>query len=230
MNVLKISNQALVIKIETLSLEERRITSEVLICLREVESRMLFAELGYSSMYEFCVKHLKYSEGSAYRRIGAMRLLRDLPAESQAMTEAHLKDGTLSVTNLSLIQGFLKTEKKEIGKVYSSEEKLELIQNAQNKSKLTLEKQLAAIQPKIMPTESEGVITAEFTEIRFLADDSLLAKITRVKEFTSNANPRPTYAELLHRLLDDYLNRHDPLLKAQRSTKNQNSASDEALH
>ena len=222
MNVLKISNQALVSKIETLTFEERRITAEVLICLREVESRMIFAEFGYSSMYEFCVKHLKYSEGSAYRRIGAMRLLRDLPEEIQTMTETQLKDGTLSV--------FLNTEKKEIGKIYSSEEKLELLKNAHNKSKLTLEKQLAATQPKIIPTDSERVITAELTEIRFLADDSLLQKMTRVKEFTSNANPHPTYAELLHRLLDDYLNRHDPLLKAQRSIKKQNSASDEALH
>ena len=38
--------------------------------LREVERRFLFAELGYSSLFEYCISELKYSAGSAQRNSG----------------------------------------------------------------------------------------------------------------------------------------------------------------
>jgi hypothetical protein len=44
-------------KTEKLVREERRITAEILDCLSEIESKMIYAALAYSSLYEFCVKH-----------------------------------------------------------------------------------------------------------------------------------------------------------------------------
>jgi hypothetical protein len=115
-----LDNKKLISHVESLVHEERRMTSEILYCLREIDARMLYAELGFSSLYEFCVKQLHYSEGSAHRRISAMRVLRDLPADVRMITDEKIKSGILTLTNLSLVHGFLKIESKEEGKVIQS--------------------------------------------------------------------------------------------------------------
>jgi hypothetical protein len=207
----KLSDDEVVMGIKKLANEERRITSEILHYLREVESRMIFAKLAYSSLYEFCVKQLHYSEGSAYRRISAMRVLKDLSPVQSEEVESKINEGAISITNLSLVHSFLKTEKKESRKIYSASEKMDLISSIEHQSKRETEKRLAAIQPKILLTDSERVITETLTEIKFLADDALMNKLTRVRELISNANSDPSYAELLHKITDDFLKRNDPL-------------------
>ena len=48
---------------------EREATLAVLERLREIRRRQLHLEIGYSSLHEFCVVELGYSDGAAYRRI-----------------------------------------------------------------------------------------------------------------------------------------------------------------
>jgi hypothetical protein len=210
----KLSRNEIINRLKTLTSEERRIGVEILHCLREVESRMIYAELGYPSLYDFCVTHLHYSEGSAFRRISAMRVLKNIPDAPLRVVETKISEGVISITNLSLIHSFLKTEKKQERKEYTPEEKLALISTIENQSKRKTEKLLAAIQPKMVPVESQKVITQNLTEIKFIADDHLISKLTRIKEITSHINPNPTHAELFHRMADEYLKRSDPLLKA----------------
>lgn len=203
----------ILVKTEKLVREERRITAEILECLSEIESKMIYAEMAYSSLYEFCVKHLKYSEGSAHRRISAMRLLKGLPEQMQIEAKFKINSGSLSVSNLSVLHGFLKAEKKEFGKNYGAAEKVLLIQDTENKSKLEVEKQLAAIQPKVIPQESRRVLTGTLTEIKFVADETLMKKMERVRQVSGRVLPNANIAELISRLADEYLKRHDPLLR-----------------
>ncbi|MCM2278269.1 MAG: hypothetical protein NDJ89_09355 [Oligoflexia bacterium] len=58
---------------------ERELTTELLWHLREVERRRLYAEQGYSSMFDYVTRGLGYCEGSGVRRLQAMRLLKELP-------------------------------------------------------------------------------------------------------------------------------------------------------
>src|ERR1700742_4349242 len=74
-----LSNTALIEGLKSRVSEERRIGIEILHFLSAVESRRLYAELGYSSLWEFCVKECAYSEGSAQRRISAMRAMVQVP-------------------------------------------------------------------------------------------------------------------------------------------------------
>ena len=210
---MKETHQLILFRTEKLVREERRITAEVLECLREIESNMIYAELAYSSLYEFCIKHLKYSEGSAHRRISAMRLLKGLPEKIQEETKIKIESGELTVSNLSVVHGFLKTEKKESGKTYSPQEKSSLLNTIENQSKQQVEKQLAAIQPKIIPQESKRILTESMTEIKFVADESLMKKLERIREITAHAIPEGTIAKMINKLADEYLKRHDPMLK-----------------
>src|SRR5690349_18064623 len=81
--------------------EERRITLALIETLREIESRMIFAELGYGSLFEFAVRHLGLSEGAAQRRIQAMRLVKSVPE-----AQVQLESGSLSLSNAAKVQGF----------------------------------------------------------------------------------------------------------------------------
>ena len=210
------SDKKLIERTELLAQQERRISSEILECLHEIESRMIYAELAYSSLYEFCIKQLKYSEGAAHRRIAAMRLLKGLPENTRGEITEKIQLGSLSITNLSILHSFLKLEKKEQGKTYTAEEKTILLGNAENKSKREVEKELASIQPKIIPQESTRVITESLTEIKFVADEKLMQKFQRVKEVSSHALPNASMAEIISWLAEEYLKRHDPMVKIQK--------------
>jgi hypothetical protein len=61
MNFKALGSQELFARTETLVREERRISSEILWHLHEIERRRLFAELGFSSLFEYCTEQLKYS-------------------------------------------------------------------------------------------------------------------------------------------------------------------------
>jgi 5-methylcytosine-specific restriction endonuclease McrA len=66
-------------RVKDLVSRERAVTLEILVHLIEVERRRLHLGLGYSSMFEYAVRHLGYSESAAARRIRAARCIRDYP-------------------------------------------------------------------------------------------------------------------------------------------------------
>src|SRR4029077_19656050 len=78
---------------------ERQATLELIECLAEIESRLLYAKMGYSSLWQFCIEYLKLSEGSSQRRIQAMRLSRKVPE-----AKAALQTGTLSLSNAAKLE------------------------------------------------------------------------------------------------------------------------------
>jgi len=88
--------------------KEKDATITLLEYLAEIERRRLFAERAYSSLFEFVVRELGYSESQASERISAMRLIREVVEVKDL-----IQTGDLTLTTASQIQRFLKTEKKE---------------------------------------------------------------------------------------------------------------------
>jgi hypothetical protein len=128
-NLKILSSKELITNTKDLVAREREVTSQVLWHLREIECRRLFAQLGFSSLFDYAVKELGYSEASAMRRINAMRLLNDIPQVEEA-----LKAGKLNLSHLSSVQSFLQHEKKHGGKTYTSDDKLDLVHSLQGTS------------------------------------------------------------------------------------------------
>ncbi len=83
----------------------RRITAQLVAYLGEVEARRLELREACSSMYEFCCRKLKLSEGSAHRHIAAARIARKYP-----MVLGPLREGRIHVTALSMLQRYLSVE------------------------------------------------------------------------------------------------------------------------
>jgi hypothetical protein len=219
MNLKNISNFDLLKQTKNLLMEERRITTEVLLHLREIEARNLFAELGFSSLYDYCTKELGYSESSAWRRISAMRLLKDVPE-----VEKKLLDGRVTVSTLSQVQSFLLQEKKQQNE-FTKDEKLELLGQVEGLSTRETERILATISPRSALPDRERFISGDDVEIRFTASRGLVEKFNRLKGLLAHNRDTQSYAGLLEVLADLALKRLDPVEKYKRKTKSESKSS-----
>lgn len=77
------SKNELLAKTKSLVSDERKIATQILWCIKEIESRRLHLEMGFGSIYDFAIQYLGYSEGSAHRRIVAARLLQSAQLSPQ---------------------------------------------------------------------------------------------------------------------------------------------------
>ena len=205
-----ISNETLVNQLKNLVMDERKTLTSILWHLAEAEARKIHLLQGYPSVFEYCVQVLGYSSSQAYRRISAMRLLREVP-----QMEASLESGKLNLTHLTLAQEYFKAEKK-LGAPVTETDKLKLLSCLENKTTREAEKIMHTLSPELILKEKERVITNELTEIRFIANEALLQKLKRFKEIDSHVQVNPNYAELFERLVDLALKQKDPELKPKR--------------
>jgi hypothetical protein len=172
MKITDFSNEVLLEKTQSLAQKERALTLEVLSHLREIERRSLYAEIGYSSLFEYAVKELKYSEGAAQRRISSMRLIRDLPE-----VEGKIESGKLSLSSLFQAQVFFRQEKIE------AEAKLEILTSLEGKSTREVEKELVSrsSEPEKLIPEKLSAVSETHSELRLLLDDALLKDLEELK-------------------------------------------------
>ena len=77
--VTQLDDDELIASTQQLLREERKISAHLLVHLAEVDTRQLYRQHAYSSMFEYCVEALHLSEAEAYLRIGAARTCRRFP-------------------------------------------------------------------------------------------------------------------------------------------------------
>ena len=101
MNLKSLSDKSLLAHTLNLARKERQILMEVLWHLHEIDRRKLYSDLKCSSLFDYCVKILKYSEGQASRRVSATRLLKEVPKIA-----AHIERGDINLTQLNQAKSF----------------------------------------------------------------------------------------------------------------------------
>jgi hypothetical protein len=99
-----LDSNALVRRLSELAGEEREVQTDFLLHLAEFDARRAYVELGYASLWSYCLEVLHLREGAAGRRIGAMRVLVRFPK-----LEAALRDGRLSPSTI-VVLGSVMTE------------------------------------------------------------------------------------------------------------------------
>jgi hypothetical protein len=176
----KLSHDSLMFSTKTLVQKETEITLMVLHHINEIERRRLHIERGFSSLHEFCVKYLGYSDGSAARRIQAARLLRELPE-----LETQIEKGAISLSVAAQAQRFFYSELKIQNKVYFKEQKNEILQNLENKSFREVERELLKISPQAIPKEQLLQVTDEHQELRVILDKDLIQEFEELKSWLS---------------------------------------------
>ncbi|HYP98862.1 MAG TPA: hypothetical protein VER96_09315 [Polyangiaceae bacterium] len=73
----RLGNSELLAGLSALVRQSNELTAQVLAHLVELEERMLHLELGFASVFSYCVEALGMSEGAAGRRVAAARVCRD---------------------------------------------------------------------------------------------------------------------------------------------------------
>jgi 5-methylcytosine-specific restriction endonuclease McrA len=119
------------------AIEERDRQVDFLRYLDPFDAREAWRELGYHSLWHFCLRELGLREGAAGRRIGAMRALRDFPR-----LEAPLRDGRLSLTTLVTLRPVLTESNLD-----------DVIERAALKTDEEARDLVALLQPKAAPRE-----------------------------------------------------------------------------
>src|SRR6188768_1463017 len=109
-----------------------QITAQFLAYLAELDERQLFLDLGFASLFEYCVERLGLCESTAGRHIAAARVCRNHPE-----LFARVASGALHASALSLLRKHLTTENAA-----------ELFELCEHRSMRKIEELLAARFPR----------------------------------------------------------------------------------
>ena len=88
-----LSDRELLRETSNLVRHERHLQGAIIDHLAEIEARGLYLQRGFSSLFDYAVRELGYSDAAAARRIGAMRLCADQPDAREG-----LRDGSLTLS------------------------------------------------------------------------------------------------------------------------------------
>jgi hypothetical protein len=155
--------------------------------LLEVDVRRLYATKAYSSLFEYLVKDLGFSEPAAVERVNTVRLMREVP-----VVKTHLQEGRLSLTTASQIERFIKTENKVRRSSHSpknsqptASEKIKIVEACLDQSKREVEKTLFqnySNEAKIVIQEKVKRVDAHRMALRLTISEETFQKLQKLKE------------------------------------------------
>ena len=211
----RLSSLELITATKVAAYDERKAAFALIEHLREIDDRILYLELGFGSLFEFAVKELGLSEGSAHRRISVMRLARDVPEVKEK-----LESGKITLSNAAKVQVALNSVKK---KKLTVSEKTDLIESCENKTQRECEETLfqsipeLAREPKV--TERVKPVSSELVEIKIVISKELNSEIEVLMKLDSHRNPKQSIAVLVESLVHEKLEREEKNRGEKRKSK-----------
>src|SRR3990172_5758753 len=127
-----LSDDDLLRRLSELLSQSRRVESDLISHIAEVDERRLYARQASSSMFAYCTEVLNLSEHEAYQRITAARASRKYP-----MLLEMLRDGRLHLSGIGKLAPHLREESCEM-----------LLARAAYKTKRQIEELLVELSPK----------------------------------------------------------------------------------
>ncbi len=138
MNLKFLTDHQLHLDTKMLVRDERKVSIKILHHLKEIDRRRLYSDIGYGSLFDYVVKELGYSPGSAYRRIQAARLLVDVPeVENKILT------GCLNLTQVCDATTFFRENE-----IREPNRKIEVLRQIENLSKTETSRHFALLSGK----------------------------------------------------------------------------------
>ncbi len=196
MQLSRISDHELLGRLDRLVRRERKMTHIILCHINEIESRKLYAELGFDSMFKYLTKHCGYGEDSAYRRLQAARLLRKNPDVADK-----IRDGSLNLTQLTQVQKCLKKER-----TMDPERAQKVLRAIENKSSFDTKKVLAV--EFNLPIESCEIVKPQRDEtvrIEFTVTEEQLKILNKAKDLLSHILPEGSLGEVFIHLAERHV-------------------------
>ena len=234
-----LSDDRLLERTKELSRIEHHLEVVVIDHLREIQKRRLYLRRGFSSLFDYAVRELGYSDAAAWRRIKAMRLC----AEVDGVRE-RLQDGTMTLNAAAQLQhAFDRQERKKEraarsaprgagcgagaqsqagsapprpaerkpAPVLDSEARRELVEQASGKSSREVMQLLAEVDPELAaPADRVRPLGGGCWELKAVIDDECRRGLDRLQGLLSHVDPHMTMGQLMGRLVREGLDRHDP--------------------
>ena len=199
----KLSPQQLALHEKALyiSREHRRLEGNVIEILQQVDDSKLYKKLGFSSLFKYTVESLGFTEAVAYSFITVMRKTLQIKDLKTA-----IETQKLSVAKASRFSSILNIENAQ-----------ELISFAQSHTTREVDFKVATLQPKSLLREHAKPISEQTVEIRFNLTKETYEKLKRAETLTSNKSQPWGLAGTIEILIENYLERHDPVVKARRA-------------
>ena len=215
---------------------ERTMTIRVIHHLNEVQRRKLYLDLGYSSLFDCCVRKLKLSGTAAGRRIQAARCIRRYPD-----VLALLQSRELSLSTISLVEPVLNDANKDaiLERVRgASHREVESVlceyrppvalrdrvrpvrvasPAAQDVDSVLLDRECERLVPGVA---GRRVLSEQKMFVQFLASNELMELFEEVRNLLSGRKHDMTFAEVLEIVLTEYRDRHSPVARRQRRAAN----------
>ena len=97
---------------------ERHLHVEIVDHLREIEDRDLHLARGFSTLFDYAVNELGYSNGAAWRRTLAMRLCRRM-----ADVRARLRNGSLTLSTAAQLQSAFERQERKRRRAWAQQQR-----------------------------------------------------------------------------------------------------------
>ena len=262
-----LSDRELLRQTSTLVHHERHLQGAIIDHLAEIETRRLFLRRGCSSLFDYAVRELGYSDAAAGRRIGAVRLCADQPGARE-----RLRDGSLTLSAAAELQwafdrqrrrgsitgiastapagavapgaaaaaadltGSAPTEAPVLGGgalasapaeaaraddpvagepapplVLDAAGRRKLIEEAAGKSTRQVRRMLADLDPELAtPADRVRPLGDGRYELKAVIDADCQQGLEHLRGLLSHVDPRMTVGQLVGRIVQEALDRHDP--------------------
>jgi hypothetical protein len=191
-----LSEYQLLTQTKTAAQTEQSATFALLEYLCEVDQRRAYASELYTSLFDYLVRGLNYSESQSAERVAAVRLMR----ENEDARES-IQTGKLTLTSAAQIQRFIQAEQKVSNQPITPERANVIIETCGGKSKREVEKFLfseASAPTKIAMQERTRQVSATTLEIKMTLSSNAQAKLGRARELIHTE----TMAEVFEKALD----------------------------
>ena len=204
LNLKKLSRIELNDSMKSLFKKECEVLTAAILHITEIDTRRLYLDYAYPSLFEYLTKHIGYSAGSAQRRIDAARLSREVPTVLEK-----IEKGSFSLAQVSLVKRFERQAHSENRKV-TPEIKHQLIAELENKSFL---------ESEVLVKKTFNIEVATSQKISHQKDESVRFEITltktqwqklnKMRELLSHSMPHGSWDQILEFVSDQVIQQKD---------------------
>ncbi len=217
MNLRPLTDEALLARLEALVRQERENIGDIVEHLAEVDHREIVVDRGFSTLFDYCVKKLRYSEAGAFLRIRAARAVIAFPR-----ILADLKTGAIHLDSVMRLYPHLNEQNSEKlldqAAGSSKREVLALVARLETASCAPERDVIRPLPPSPSAPAASPVVVAPPSRVRlsFTADDDFLVLVERLRSLRRNKFPAGRLEDILKEAVTMLLERIDPDRRAAR--------------
>jgi hypothetical protein len=193
----KLNDQQLHNKMVWTSQRERELSAQMISMVAEAAKRRFYLDLGFGTLHEYMTIGLKYSAGSAQRRISAARIMEEAPE-----VKAQILNGSLTLSKLAQVERFFRNEEMNDNSL-SLDEKKTVLQQLENKSSREADRTLLQMSsaPEQLQPEKIKPMSAGFTQVTLNANSEFMDLLEESRGLLGHQLPGASMAEVLAEMM-----------------------------